>query len=50
MIVAMLCLGSWANTFKMRKDWRFELYYFDFAFGVLLAALVAGVHRGQHGV
>ena len=39
MILSMLCWGSWANTFKVSK-WRFELYYFDFAFGLLVAAVI----------
>jgi len=40
-IVSMLCWGSWANTFKLTRKWRFELFYFDYAFGVFLAALLA---------
>lgn len=40
-ILTMICWGSWANTQKMTGKWRFELFYFDYAFGVLLCAVVA---------
>jgi glucose uptake protein len=45
----MICWGSWANTFKMARKWRFELYYFDYAFGVLIAAALAAVTFGSMG-
>ncbi len=48
-ILSMICWGSWANTFKMTGKWRFELFYFDYAFGVLLAAIVAAFTFGQMG-
>jgi len=48
-IITMLCWGSWANTFKLSKKWRFELFYFDYAIGVLLAALVAAATFGSMG-
>jgi glucose uptake protein len=48
-LVSMLCWGSWANTFKMTKKWRFELFYFDYAFGVLLAAIIAALTFGSMG-
>lgn len=47
-ILTMICWGSWANTMKLcGKKWRFELFYFDYAIGVFLAALVAGVTFGS---
>ena len=50
MILSMLCWGSWANTFKLAgKQWRFELFYFDYAVGVLLAALVYAFTVGSLG-
>lgn len=49
MIISMLCWGSWANTFKLTKGWRFELFYFDYAFGVLLAAILAALTFGSMG-
>lgn len=49
MILSMLCWGSWANTFKMSGKWRFELFYFDYAFGVLIAATVYAFTVGSLG-
>ncbi|MFN7934029.1 MAG: multidrug DMT transporter permease [Bryobacteraceae bacterium] len=48
-ILSMICWGSWANTFKMTGKWRFELFYFDYSFGVVLAAVVAAFTLGQMG-
>jgi glucose uptake protein len=48
-ILTMICWGSWANTFKMTKKWRFELFYFDYAAGVLIAAVVAAFTFGSMG-
>jgi glucose uptake protein len=48
-ILSMICWGSWANTFKLTKNWRFELFYFDYAFGVLAAALIAAYTFGSMG-
>src|ERR1035438_9421488 len=28
-VFTMLCWGSWANTFKLTGQWRFELFYYD---------------------
>jgi glucose uptake protein len=49
LIVSMICWGSWANTFKLAKGWRFELFYFDYAFGVFLAAVIAAFTFGSVG-
>src|ERR1700677_4261237 len=49
-ILGMLLWGSWANTFKARPGkWRYELYCFDFAIGVAIAALLIGLTLGQLG-
>jgi glucose uptake protein len=48
-ILSMICWGSWANTFKLSKNWRFELFYFDYALGVLIAAVVAAYTFGSMG-
>ena len=41
-VVTMLCWGSWANTQKLAsKEWRFQLFYWDYAIGVLLLAFDA---------
>ena len=47
-IVTMLCWGSWANVVKLTKNWRFELLYFDYAFGVLLGAVIAASGAYHH--
>lgn len=49
LIVSMFMLGSWPNTLKLSGKWRFELFYFDYAFGVLLAALIASFTFGSFG-
>ena len=49
-VVTMFCWGSWANTRKLAsKDWRFELFYWDYAVGVLLLTLLLGVTLGSTG-
>lgn len=49
LVLSMLCWGSWANTFKLARNWRFELFYFDYAFGVAIAAVVAAFTFGSMG-
>jgi glucose uptake protein len=49
-IVTMVCWGSWANTEKLAsKEWRFQLYYWDYAIGVLLLALIFAFTLGSTG-
>ncbi|MGA3241196.1 MAG: multidrug DMT transporter permease [Bryobacteraceae bacterium] len=48
MVFSMLCLGSWASTYKASR-WRFELYYFDFSFGLLVAAAILAFTVGSMG-
>lgn len=48
-IFTMLCWGSWANTFKLSGKWRFELFYYDYSLGVLLAAIIAAFTFGTLG-
>ena len=48
--LSLLLVGSWANTFKWTGGkWRYELYYFDFAIGTFLAALIVGLTLGSFG-
>jgi len=47
MILSMLCWGSWANTQKLTKDWRFELFYWDYVWGILFCALLVGLTLGR---
>ena len=49
MILGALCWGSWANTFKLAGNWRFELYYLDFSLGVILTAAAAAFTFGTMG-
>ncbi len=49
MILSMICWGSWANTQKLTGKWRFELFYFDYSIGVLLAAILLGFTFGTMG-
>ena len=49
-VVTMLCWGSWANTTKLTsKSWRFELFYWDYGFGILLATLLLAFTLGNNG-
>ncbi|MFC1552566.1 multidrug DMT transporter permease [Candidatus Latescibacterota bacterium] len=48
--ITMLCWGSWANTQKLAsKEWRFQLFYWDYAIGVLLLALIFAFTLGSIG-
>ena len=47
MLVSMLCWGSWANTEKIDKTRRFELYYWDYMWGVVACALLFGLTLGR---
>src|SRR5690348_2604627 len=50
LIISMVCWGSWANTLKLVDErWRFELFYFDYSFGVLVASIVAAFTFGMLG-
>ncbi|HUL52359.1 MAG TPA: hypothetical protein VLT83_03005 [Opitutaceae bacterium] len=49
-VITMLCWGSWANTQKLAgKEWRFQLFYWDYAIGVLLLALILAFSLGSVG-
>jgi len=49
-VITMLCWGSWANTQKLAsKEWRFQLFYWDYSIGVLLLALVLAFTLGSTG-
>ena len=50
-VITMLGWGSWANTQKLagRERWPFELYYWDYAIGVLLCAVVFAATLGSFG-
>jgi len=49
-LVTMLCWGSWANTQKLAgRKWAFQLYYWDYALGVLILALILAFSMGSLG-
>ena len=49
MLVTMICWGSWANMQKATTGWRFELFYWDYAIGVLGFSILAGLTLGSFG-
>jgi len=49
-IITMLAWGSWANTQKLASpDWRFELFYWDYVFGIVLFSLLLALTAGSSG-
>ncbi len=49
-IITMLCWGSWANTQKLAsKNWRFELFYWDYVIGILLFSIISAFTLGSNG-
>src|SRR5579859_991781 len=49
MITSAVCWGSWANTFKGVKNYRFELFYWDYAIGIFLISLILALTMGSTG-
>jgi len=49
MITSAICWGSWANTYKGVKNYRFELFYWDYAIGIFLISLVFALTMGSSG-
>jgi glucose uptake protein len=49
MIASAVCWGSWANTYKGVKNYRFELFYWDYAVGIFLISLVLAFTLGSAG-
>jgi glucose uptake protein len=49
-VVTMLCWGSWGNTQKLAaKNWRFELFYWDYVIGIVAISLIVGLTLGSYG-
>ena len=49
-VITMICWGSWANTQKLAtKEWRFQLFYWDYAIGVFLLSLILAFTMGSMG-
>src|ERR1700733_871972 len=49
MITSAICWGSWANTYKGVKNYRFELFYWDYAIGIFLISMILGHTMGSTG-
>jgi len=49
MITSAICWGSWANTYKGVKNYRFELFYWDYAIGIFLISLILALTMGSSG-
>lgn len=48
--ITMLCWGSWANTQKLaEKNWRFELFYWDYVTGILVFSIISAITLGSMG-
>jgi len=47
MMTSAICWGSWANTYKGVKNYRFELFYWDYAVGIFLISLVLAFTIGS---
>lgn len=48
--ITMLCWGSWGNTQKLAaRNWRYELFYWDYVIGILLFSIVMGFTMGSFG-
>jgi len=48
-VLSTICWGSFANTFKGTKNYRFELYYWDYGLGIFLIALLLALTMGSLG-
>jgi glucose uptake protein len=49
MITSAVCWGSWANTYKGVKNYRFELFYWDYAIGIFVISLIFAFTMGSSG-
>jgi glucose uptake protein len=49
-VITMICWGSWANTQKLAsKEWKFQLFYWDYSLGVVLLILILAFTLGSVG-
>ncbi|MFZ0745875.1 MAG: AcrB/AcrD/AcrF family protein [Terracidiphilus sp.] len=49
MLLSMLCWGSWANSLKLCPRFRFQLFYWDYAIGLIAGAVALGLTAGSNG-
>ena len=48
-MTSAVCWGSWANTGKMTRNYRFELFYWDYAIGIVVISLIWAFTLGSTG-
>ena len=46
-IISAVCWGSWANTYKGTRNYRFELFYWDYAIGIFVISLILAFTLGS---
>jgi glucose uptake protein len=46
-VLSTVCWGSFANTYKLTQKYRFELYYWDYAFGIFLISVILAFTLGS---
>jgi glucose uptake protein len=46
MLGGMICWGSWPSIQKLTTNWRFELFYYDFAIGISAAGVLIALTLG----
>jgi glucose uptake protein len=46
MVLALICTGAWTSLYKTALPYRYELFNFDLAIGVVVLAVVAAVALG----
>ncbi len=49
MVTSTVCWGSWANTYKLTKQYRFELFYWDYMLGVVIVSFGLALTLGSTG-
>ena len=48
--ITMMCWGSWGNTQKLAsREWRYELFYWDYVIGMFLFSLLISFTMGSFG-
>jgi glucose uptake protein len=46
-VLSTICWGSFANTFKGTRNYRFELYYWDYGVGIFAISVVLALTMGS---
>lgn len=46
-LTSAICWGSWANTYKGVRNYRFELFYWDYTVGIFVIAVVLAFTMGN---